>query len=134
MQMEMFNRLYKVVTIGWIVNRCSACPHTAFIPLRLSPNEGVILSPQSISFTCPIIYLSLPVVFYRCLSCFTGFGEMRYRARERGRQSGVFTVQLHSARRPRWESLLAFTLRCAHGDKHAAARTLERAEVILMEA
>lgn len=68
----------------------SACLHTAFIPLRLDPNEGIILSSQSISFTCPIVYLSLSVVFYRRLSCFTGFGEMRYRGRESGKQRCVY--------------------------------------------
>ena len=108
--MEMFNRLYKAVTIGEIVNRQQRLPtHGIYSSETLTPNEGVILSPQSISFTCPIVYLSLPVVFYRCLSCFTGFGEMRYREREREEDKVVcllcrFTASVGPCGRARWPS------------------------------
>lgn len=109
----------------------SACPHTAFIPLRLDPNEGVILSSQSISFTCPIVYLSLSVVFYRRLSCFTGFGEMRYRERVGNKDVCLlWSFTAICVCWSLWESLLAFTLRCVHTDKHAPAHAQKHAQEI----
>lgn len=76
----------------------SGCPHTASIPRRLDPNEGVILSSPSISFARPIVYLSRCVVFYHRPACFTGFGKMRYRVRgrEKKKQRCVFTAEPRS--------------------------------------
>lgn len=78
----------------------SGCPHTASIPRRLDPNEGVILSSPSISCARPIVYLSRRVVFYHRPACFTAFGKMRYRVwgreKKKKNQRCVFAAEPRS--------------------------------------
>lgn len=101
----------------------TAFQHTAFTPPRLSPNKTVILSTQCTSFTCPIVYLYLPVALYHCPSCFTGFrGNEIQGERESAREENKEVCLLCSFTAicvcwSLWESLLAFTLRCAHTDE-----------------
>lgn len=101
LQMEMFNRLYKAVTIGKIVNRQQCLPTHCIYSFETHPKwRSYFISPIHIfhlsyrlSFS-PCCILSLSILFYRVWG--NEIQRERESERERGRQSDVFTVKLRS--------------------------------------
>lgn len=104
------------------------CNASAAFILRMIQFRAYFITPIH-SFCLSLLHiLSLTVVLYGCLSCITGFGEMKYfeREQEAGRKaqwcvdwSSIEVCVFCSLR----GNLLAFTLDCARWDKHTPAHT-----------